>query len=80
VGALSVLTRQTNIIWVAFVVAVSIIRELKEVDILDPDENEQSTAPRSWLVFDPLAASAQFPGIFSISFGALAATDTVHCR
>ena len=56
------LTRQTNVIWVAFVVAVSIVRELKQADIVEGDETTDS--PRSWLVFDPLAAQASFPGIF----------------
>jgi len=38
--------------------AVSIIRQLKEVDVVDPD----SETRRSWLIFDPLAADAQSPG------------------
>jgi hypothetical protein len=57
-GSFSVLTRQTNIIWVAFIMAVSIIRRLKEVDVID----QASTNQRSWLIFDPLAAEARFPG------------------
>lgn len=57
------LTRQTNIIWVAFVLSISIVRELKQVDIVEGDEAPNS--PRSWLMFDPLAAEASFPGNLS---------------
>jgi hypothetical protein len=39
--------------------AVSIVRELKQVDIVEADEMSNST--RSWLMFDPLAAEAAFP-------------------
>ncbi len=69
VGALSTLTRQTNIIWVGFVAAVSVIRDLKEVDIVVLEEEEESPTPRAWLLFDPLAADAQFPGILSCKRG-----------
>ena len=59
------LTRQTNIIWVAFVMAVSIVRELKEADIVELGEEEDTTTStrRAWQMYDPLAADAQFPGI-----------------
>jgi hypothetical protein len=65
VGALSTLTRQTNIIWMAFVVAVSVIRDLKEAHIIELKEEEKSPVPRAWFLFDPLAADAQFPGTLS---------------
>ena len=65
VGALSALTRQTNIIWVGFVMAVSVIRDLKEADIAGLEREEESPTPRARLLFDPLAADAQFPGILS---------------
>jgi len=58
---LAILTRQTNIIWVAFIMAVSLIRRLKEVDIVELDEDEDSTGQRAWIIFDPLAADARFP-------------------
>jgi hypothetical protein len=58
---LAILTRQTNIIWVGFIVAVSIIRELKEVDIVQLDEDGVPTGQRAWMIFDPLAADARFP-------------------
>jgi hypothetical protein len=45
--------------------SVSIIRDLKEIDIVELDEDEQSTNPRAWLLFDPLAADARFPGSLS---------------
>ena len=49
----------------AFVVAVSVIRDLKEAHIIELKEKEKSPVPRAWLLFDPLAADAQFPGILS---------------
>ena len=61
IGGFSVLTRQTNIIWVAFIMAVSIVRELKQADIVEGGQTFNSL--RSWLMFDPLAAEATFPGI-----------------
>jgi hypothetical protein len=42
--------------------AVSIVRELKEADIVELDEQDKS-ARRGWVMFDPLAADARFPGI-----------------
>src|ERR1700730_12756861 len=39
--------------------AVSIVRELKQVDIVEGIE--KATSPRGWLMFDPLAAEATFP-------------------
>lgn len=64
-GAFSTLTRQTNIIWLAFVVALSVIRNLKEADIVELKEEGKSPIPRAWLLFDPLAADARFPGMLS---------------
>jgi hypothetical protein len=61
VGALAILTRQTNIVWVAFIMAVSLIRQLKEVDIVELDEEEDPAGQRAWIIFDPLAADARFP-------------------
>jgi len=61
VGAFSTLTRQTNIIWVAFIMAVSMVRELKEADVVELDKEENSPIQRAWLMFDPLAADARFP-------------------
>lgn len=55
-------TRQTNVIWVAFILAVSVIRRLKEVDIVDNYEPGETKGRRSWMMFDPLAAEAKFPG------------------
>jgi hypothetical protein len=45
--------------------AVSIVRELKEADIVELGEEEDPTTStrRAWLMFDPLAADARFPGI-----------------
>jgi hypothetical protein len=42
--------------------AVSIIRDLKEVDIVEVSRQE-SPQKRGWVLFDPLAAEARFPGI-----------------
>jgi alpha-1,2-glucosyltransferase len=61
VGLWAVATRQTNIIWVAFTIAVSIIRELKEVDIVQLEEEEKSELPRGWMLYDPPAIDAVFP-------------------
>lgn len=61
VGVLAILTRQTNIVWVAFIMAVSLIRRLKEVDIIELDEGEKPISQRAWILFDPLAADARFP-------------------
>ena len=41
--------------------AVSLIRRLKEVDIVGLDEDEDPTGQRAWIIFDPLAADARFP-------------------
>ena len=57
----SVATRQTNIIWVAFTMAVSMIRELKEVDIVTLEEEEKSELPRGWMLYDPPAIDSVFP-------------------
>lgn len=62
VGVLAILTRQTNIVWVAFIMAISLIRRLKEIDIIEFDEDEKPTSQRAWILFDPLAADARFPG------------------
>jgi hypothetical protein len=43
--------------------AVSIIRDLKEVDIVEVAKEEESPHKRGWVLFDPLAAEARFPGI-----------------
>jgi len=40
--------------------AVSIVRELKQADIVEGGQTSNSL--RSWLMFDPLAAEATFPG------------------
>jgi hypothetical protein len=42
-------------------VAVSVIRELKEANIVDGSNTEQVVASKKLLVFDPLAVDAQFP-------------------
>lgn len=66
-GALSVTTRQTNIIWVGFIVAVSVIRELKEADVVDANNAKQAPGSRRLLMFDQLAMDAQFPGTILFS-------------
>jgi DIE2/ALG10 family len=55
------MTRQTNIIWVAFTMAASMIRELKDVDIVKLEEEEKSELPRGWMLYDPPAIDAAFP-------------------
>ena len=57
----SVTTRQTNIIWVAFIVGTSVIRELKDVDVVEVEEEEESKLPRAWTISDPPAIDATFP-------------------
>ena len=42
--------------------AVSMVRELKEADVVELDKEENSPIQRAWLMFDPLAADARFPG------------------
>lgn len=54
--------------------AVSLIRRLKEVDIIELDEDDKPTSQRAWILFDPLAADARFPSapsspVFGISEG-----------
>jgi hypothetical protein len=61
-----VTVRQTNIVWVAFVTAVSIVRLLKEADVVQAAESNEPPVERSWLMFDPLAADAEIPGINSV--------------
>jgi hypothetical protein len=41
--------------------AVSMIRELKEVDIVQLEEEEKSELPRGWMLYDPPAIDAAFP-------------------
>ena len=42
---------------------VSVIRRLKEVDIVDNYEPGETKGARSWMMFDPLAAESHFPGM-----------------
>lgn len=80
VGALAILTRQTNIVWVAFIMAVSLIRRLKEVDIVELDEDEDPTGQRAWILFDPLAADARFPCMLPLPNWDIRTTLTLGCR
>jgi len=43
--------------------AASVIRVLKEIDVAKVDKNEERRNARSWMMFDPIAAEARFPGI-----------------
>jgi hypothetical protein len=47
--------------------AVSMVRELKEADVVELNKEENSPIQRAWLMFDPLAADAQFPGSLNLA-------------
>ena len=42
--------------------AVSMIRKLKEVDVVDINNIRQGVPQRSWVLYDPLGGEARFPG------------------
>jgi hypothetical protein len=76
----SVITRQTNIIWVAFTMGVSMIRELKDVDIAELEADEKSKLPRAWMIFDPPAVDAKFPRMCPTSLRALTTQTTMSLQ